>query len=226
MGKVKKSGSANNASSVEIDKGCPEKGRQCTGVASDSVTGQAFSTHLNFTEGSSDKFYIMQLLERYDGSFQLYSRYGRNGADGQITSKLFSCMQQGKAAYHSLLKSKTGKGYQVVVGSSTSSAPTSSSSPADKKSGGDQKGQKGKKLPAAITSVKPAKKSGVEPTEGSECVVCLTEEKCMVVVPCGHKCMCEECSKQLQKGSKLIWNFGDSCPVCRGKIQSFIKIYE
>ena len=46
-----------------------------------------------------------------------------------------------------------------------------------------------------------------------ECLVCLTEEKQLACMPCGHLCACVPCGYALR-----------SCPVCRGKIQSFMRI--
>lgn len=47
-----------------------------------------------------------------------------------------------------------------------------------------------------------------------ECVVCLTEEKQLACMPCGHLCTCVPCGYALR-----------TCPVCRQKIQSLVRIY-
>ena len=46
-----------------------------------------------------------------------------------------------------------------------------------------------------------------------ECLICLTEEKQLACMPCGHLCACVPCGYALR-----------SCPVCREKIQSFVRI--
>jgi baculoviral IAP repeat-containing protein 7/8 len=46
-----------------------------------------------------------------------------------------------------------------------------------------------------------------------ECVICLTEEKQLACMPCGHLCACVPCGYALR-----------SCPVCRQKIQCFMRI--
>lgn len=46
--------------------------------------------------------------------------------------------------------------------------------------------------------------------EDQLCVVCVTNPKEVIVLPCGHVCLCEDCSAQIQT----------KCPVCRGKIES------
>jgi hypothetical protein len=40
-----------------------------------------------------------------------------------------------------------------------------------------------------------------------ECVVCLEEPKTLVMVPCGHYCLCAACKKKIPK-----------CPLCRTDI--------
>ncbi|CAF2703119.1 unnamed protein product [Rotaria sp. Silwood2] len=46
-----------------------------------------------------------------------------------------------------------------------------------------------------------------------ECVICLSEEKKLACMPCGHLCTCVPCGYTLS-----------SCPMCRKKIESFIRI--
>ena len=46
-----------------------------------------------------------------------------------------------------------------------------------------------------------------------ECLICLTEEKQLACMPCGHLCACVPCGYALR-----------SCPVCREKIHSFVRI--
>lgn len=46
-----------------------------------------------------------------------------------------------------------------------------------------------------------------------ECLICLTEEKQLACMPCGHLCVCVPCGYALR-----------TCPVCREKIQSFMRI--
>jgi hypothetical protein len=54
-----------------------------------------------------------------------------------------------------------------------------------------------------------------EPSKQSlgECLVCLTEEKQLACMPCGHLCACVPCGYSLR-----------SCPICRQDIQSFMRI--
>jgi hypothetical protein len=53
--------------------------------------------------------------------------------------------------------------------------------------------------------------------EDGLCVICLTNEKTTVVIPCRHLCLCKECAEELrQKGPK--------CPVCRGPLNQLVSV--
>jgi len=43
-----------------------------------------------------------------------------------------------------------------------------------------------------------------EDTSSDDCAICMSFEKCMVIVPCGHYYTCEECTKKIK-----------TCPICR-----------
>ena len=45
-------------------------------------------------------------------------------------------------------------------------------------------------------------------TDSSECVICLTDEKEVVVYPCRHMCMCITCAEALPSQN-------NKCPMCR-----------
>lgn len=48
---------------------------------------------------------------------------------------------------------------------------------------------------------------------GNECVVCLDEkENLVVMVPCGHHVVCQECASTIFNGIK---NAHTCCPMCR-----------
>lgn len=53
-----------------------------------------------------------------------------------------------------------------------------------------------------------------EKLENLKCSICLTEEKCMLFMPCKHISCCEGCSRAI-----------NDCPLCRQKITSKIKIF-
>ena len=43
-----------------------------------------------------------------------------------------------------------------------------------------------------------------EDDTSDDCAICMTNEKCMIIVPCGHYYTCTECTKKINK-----------CPICR-----------
>jgi len=48
------------------------------------------------------------------------------------------------------------------------------------------------------------------------CVICLTGPRTHVLIPCGHKLMCEICAAQ---------RMCSTCPICRANITSIIRIF-
>ncbi|CAF4663007.1 unnamed protein product [Rotaria sp. Silwood1] len=46
------------------------------------------------------------------------------------------------------------------------------------------------------------------------CVLCLTEEKRLACIPCGHMATCVACDHSLR-----------SCSICRREIEAFVRIY-
>lgn len=50
-----------------------------------------------------------------------------------------------------------------------------------------------------------------------ECVICMTEMKDTVVLPCRHLCICHQCAQVLHYQS-------NKCPICRGSVRSMLKI--
>ncbi len=51
--------------------------------------------------------------------------------------------------------------------------------------------------------------------EQAYCVICMDAESTYAFVPCGHKCVCEDCAGQIK----------DKCPICRAKIRDRVKIF-
>jgi hypothetical protein len=51
--------------------------------------------------------------------------------------------------------------------------------------------------------------------DDSECVVCWSFAKTHVVVPCGHKCLCEACAAKTTQ-----------CPMCRRSAHCVIRVFE
>ena len=50
--------------------------------------------------------------------------------------------------------------------------------------------------------------------ESKQCVVCLDRPRVMMMRPCNHYCICEECSRNLTR-----------CPICTKRFRHMEKIY-
>ena len=48
------------------------------------------------------------------------------------------------------------------------------------------------------------------------CIVCWVELRTHLVIPCGHKCLCEACSATI----------GEQCPMCRGPKVGVYRVFE
>ncbi|TNJ26388.1 Ankyrin repeat protein 2 [Giardia muris] len=48
------------------------------------------------------------------------------------------------------------------------------------------------------------------------CVICRTSQKCIVLQPCNHCCVCEGCKEHVATGT---------CPLCNGKVEGTLKIF-
>jgi hypothetical protein len=51
-------------------------------------------------------------------------------------------------------------------------------------------------------------------TRANACVLCLSEEKRLACIPCGHLATCVPCGHSLR-----------SCPICRCEIDAFVRVY-
>ena len=49
------------------------------------------------------------------------------------------------------------------------------------------------------------------------CIVCYSNEKCMLIRPCNHLCLCEECSDNMRHHQ--------DCPLCRRAIANIERVY-
>lgn len=62
-----------------------------------------------------------------------------------------------------------------------------------------------------------AKAKAVNDAIEKECLVCLSENACSIIMPCGHMCICRTCGDKLKAKAY-------TCPVCRGAIGSIITL--
>lgn len=78
--------------------------------------------------------------------------------------------------------------------------------------------------PLARISRRPQVRSALNKTETSKtdegryCVICQERPKCVLVLPCRHVCMCDECSARLQLYSNI-------CPICRNNIDETMRVF-
>jgi E3 ubiquitin-protein ligase MUL1 len=54
-----------------------------------------------------------------------------------------------------------------------------------------------------------------QPSESQQCVVCCENQREIILLPCGHVCLCENCSERIE----------DYCPVCRTAIETKATAY-
>lgn len=54
--------------------------------------------------------------------------------------------------------------------------------------------------------------------EDKLCVICVDKEKCIMILPCRHLCICESCQEPLRTHRNL-------CPICRKEVKQLIKAY-
>lgn len=54
-----------------------------------------------------------------------------------------------------------------------------------------------------------------ELTELQQCLVCCQNPREIILLPCGHVCLCLDCSERIN----------DLCPVCRAEIQTKATAY-
>lgn len=58
---------------------------------------------------------------------------------------------------------------------------------------------------------------GVE-EERKDCVICMTQERCIVVLPCRHLCLCAGCTKDFSEQSSK------KCPICRCDVEGLLSV--
>lgn len=63
-----------------------------------------------------------------------------------------------------------------------------------------------------------AKIRGVHEDESLECVVCMTEPRCSIVLPCRHLCLCAGCSDVMRSQGQ------PKCPMCRTELDAVVQV--
>ncbi|KAK9873441.1 hypothetical protein WA026_022673 [Henosepilachna vigintioctopunctata] len=50
------------------------------------------------------------------------------------------------------------------------------------------------------------------------CIICEERSRCIVIVPCGHLCLCKECNDILKE-------YDHNCPICRQNIEQAVIVF-
>lgn len=66
----------------------------------------------------------------------------------------------------------------------------------------------------------PVASSQISASDDDLCVICYTDKKEMVAIPCGHVILCTSCSEN----EKLMKDMKNVCPICRSKIDCVVFI--
>ena len=54
---------------------------------------------------------------------------------------------------------------------------------------------------------------GPKSTTGGQCIICFSSPKSHAAVPCGHQCVCGDCSTRMKE-----------CPVCRNSVLMWMQV--
>lgn len=73
-------------------------------------------------------------------------------------------------------------------------------------------------MPGSAATPPPASEGGAEKKE--PCCICYDAPRNALIYPCGHACICYNCSRELLKQTKRI------CPLCRKNIRDIVKIFD
>lgn len=52
------------------------------------------------------------------------------------------------------------------------------------------------------------------------CVICRDRQKCVLLLPCKHLCLCEECADYMFFSAQR-----QNCPLCRSEINNSMSVY-
>jgi hypothetical protein len=79
------------------------------------------------------------------------------------------------------------------------------------------------KAPDPITAHISDKQDTTAELDGEACSICLTNKKVVMIVPCGHMCLCRTCSREF--AASLSKSEKRACPLCREDIREIIEVY-
>lgn len=58
-----------------------------------------------------------------------------------------------------------------------------------------------------------------------QCAVCLEHKRCVLMVPCGHIPLCQQCTVELLGRPAAAASHQNQCPVCRAAVTSVVRAY-
>lgn len=79
-----------------------------------------------------------------------------------------------------------------------------------------------KEIPSVATEKKEPTSSSIKHEDSNLCCICMEENKCVVLLPCKHLCVCEGCGLSSENKNKSQL---DRCPMCREKVNNTIKVF-
>jgi len=106
---------------------------------------------------------------------------------------------------------------EAVATTTTTSTSNSNSTPSSNNT--EEENPSKKQKTETTTSTDTPSTSSVK-EEDKECKVCFDNQINCVLVPCGHLCVCQDCSKLLTKHA-----YSAKCPICKQDIKSVVKTY-
>ena len=93
-----------------------------------------------------------------------------------------------------------------------SSSSTSNTNETSVESSSSNAGNNSNTKPDTATKQTQQNNSNASPV--NPCALCLTEEKSLALIPCGHVATCVSCGHSLR-----------TCPICRTEINAFVRVY-
>ena len=79
-----------------------------------------------------------------------------------------------------------------------------------------------KEVPLQIKEFVPTGTDTVSHNDSMVCIICMENDKCCMMNPCSHLCMCIACSQLLESN---VINKQFKCPICRTDVEYIKKVF-
>lgn len=73
-------------------------------------------------------------------------------------------------------------------------------------------------LPPVVNNAVEVVTEVVTDDKSLQCCICITAPKCVMLLPCKHVCLCEECAKNVELINK-------NCPICRKRFSKTMRLF-